>query len=211
MTGVLGVAAAGSSFATWAVATAVDVAISGGDLVATNTGTTSSDQGVLATSSKSAGKFYFEITITNLAASGLNLKTCWGLAMGTATYTGIGTNADDAVTVNQLGSITCDTSASGIGNLGQRATGDVIGIAIDFTNQRIWFRVAPSGLWNGNAAGDPATNVNGANIAALSGSLTPVCTFGGLVGVAGNVNTANFGATAFSGAVPSGFTSGWTQ
>jgi hypothetical protein len=39
--------------------------------------------------------------------------------------------------------------------------------------------------------------------------MVPFVTFGGSPGSANNVITANFGASAFSGAVPSGFTSGW--
>jgi hypothetical protein len=39
--------------------------------------------------------------------------------------------------------------------------------------------------------------------------MAPFVTFGGTGGAASNVLTANFGDSAFSGAVPSGFTAGW--
>jgi hypothetical protein len=46
-----------------------------------------------------------------------------------------------------------------------------------------------------------------------SGTVVPFVTFGsgaaGAAGVAGNAFTANFGGSAFSGAVPSGYTAGW--
>jgi hypothetical protein len=39
--------------------------------------------------------------------------------------------------------------------------------------------------------------------------MVPFVTFGGAGGSPGQVWTANFGATAFNGVVPSGFTAGW--
>ena len=54
---------------------------------------------------------------------------------------------------------------------------------------------------------NPATGTGGYNIAALSLPLYPYT--GWSSNAAGQVITANFGATTFSGLVPSGFTSGW--
>jgi hypothetical protein len=94
-------------------------------------------------------------------------------------------------------------------SIGARTTGDVIGVAVDFGNSLCWFRLAPSGLWNGTAGHDPTNPVPG-GIAVLAGTTVPFITFGsglaGAAGVAGNVITANFGASAFTGTVPSGYT-----
>jgi hypothetical protein len=54
---------------------------------------------------------------------------------------------------------------------------------------------------------NPDTGTGGVVIPA--GTIVPIVVFGGGGGVPNNVVTANFGASAFSGAVPSGFTSGW--
>ena len=85
--------------------------------------------------------------------------------------------------------------------------GTVVGIAVDFTNHLIWFRMAPSGNWNGSGTANPATGVGG--ITFSTGAMVPFVTFGGSGGAAGNVITANFGASSFTGTVPSGFYSGW--
>jgi hypothetical protein len=87
--------------------------------------------------------------------------------------------------------------------LGARASGNVIGIATDLDNREIWFRVAPSGNWNNSGTADPATNTGGITIPA--GTMVPFCTFN----ASPITFAANFGASSFTGAVPSGFTSGW--
>ena len=192
--------------AIWETSTATAATISGGGLVATSTGTTSADQGVRAatTAAQTAGKFYFEITLTTLR-SGANV----GLGIGTpaSTYTAMGTSSSGGVQVYPgSGNIWSNGSYTSL-TLGARATGQVIGIAVDLDNRKIWFRVAPSGNWNAGAGNDPGTPSTGINIPA--GAMCPFCTFGGGSGIAGTVFTANFGASAFTGAVPSGFTSGW--
>jgi hypothetical protein len=90
--------------------------------------------------------------------------------------------------------------------LGTWANGTVGGIAVDLDNRKIWFRKAPAGNWNNSGTADPATNAGGVTIPA--GTMVPFVTFG--AAAAGFVWTANFGASTFTGAVPSGFTSGWT-
>ncbi len=192
-------------------ATVAAVTLSGGDLVVTNTGTTSWNQGVRVadTHAQSTGKYYFEYTINNLAATGVNVDTTWGVALTSASYSGL-PNAVNAFLMNQAGLVFSNHASYGT-PFGQRASGNIIGIAINFDNQKIWFRIAPSGDWNNTPGGDPVTNAFGHTTAGLIGAMVPIVGFGGYVGVAGNVITANFGATAFSGAVPSGFTSGWPQ
>lgn len=192
--------------ATWDPATATAVTLSGGDLAATNTGTTSGDQGakVAIASGKSTGKYYWEATRTSVAAAGN-----FGIGMGTtaSTYTGMGTAVSGNLLRLSTGNFYDDGSSTGI-SLGAISQGQVIGVAVDFTNDRIWFRKAPSGFWNNDSGASPATNTNGLPLRG-SGSMIPFVVFGGTGGTASNAATANFGATAFSGAVPSGFTSGW--
>lgn len=104
-----------------------------------------------------------------------------------------------------------NVQAPGSPTLGARANGDIIGYAVDLTNKLMWFRVCPSGNWNGNAGYTPG-GTGGVSIAAINpdGVLLPLYAFVYNIGT-GGVITANFGDSAFSGAVPSGFTSGFPQ
>lgn len=189
-------------------ATATAVTLSGSNLVVTNTGTTTTDQGARGISAlgQTSGKFYFETTITNQGAGG---NVGCGICTTTAVYTSLGTSgAGGAQMYPASGNIWANGGNSGF-SLGARATGQVIGIAVDLTNRKAWFKKVdgtPTN-WNGNATHDPATTVGGVTIPA--GTVLPSCTFGGTSGVAGIVFTSNFGATAFVGAVPSGFASGY--
>jgi len=154
--------------------------------------------GVRGTSSHTSGKHYWEYKIAGIASNGM----AEGIALASASLSA-GTTTGAAV-VTRTGFVFINGSGFG-GMLGTRAVNDVIGVAVDFTGAKIWFRVAPSGNWNGSGTDDPATGTGGLSISALSGALYPVF----LNGQAGDAVTANFGATAFTGSVPSGFTSGF--
>jgi hypothetical protein len=84
----------------------------------------------------------------------------------------------------------------------------VVCIALDAGARLIWFRVGAAGNWNGSAVNNPATGVGGVAITNLGVGIQiypSVC-----FGVIGDQITANFGDSAFTGAVPAGFTSGFT-
>lgn len=193
------------------------VTLSGGNLVATNTGTTSTSQGVsvAASSGKITGKFYFECRITAYTGGA---GVGFGVGTTTATYANLSTNGtggDMCFVVGHTGSGTIFAPGGNTGlSLGALSNGDVVGVAVDLINRRLWFRKGASGFWNGQSSGDPTDGSGihgGATIPA--GTIVPICTFGsgpaGAAGVANNVITANFGASAFTGAVPSGYTAGW--
>jgi hypothetical protein len=196
------------NMATWDPATVTAVTLSGGNLIATNTGTTSADQGahVAAASGKTTGKYYYEVTLTAYTGGAPNL----GMGIGTtsSTYTNMGNSATTGNVVYKSGAIWANGGSTSL-TLGARSVGDILGVAVDLGARKIWFRVAPSGNWNGQAIGsqNPATGTGGATIPA--GTMVPFVVYGGSLGAANNIWTANFGASAFSGAVPSGFTSGW--
>jgi hypothetical protein len=191
---------------TWDAATVTAVTLSAGDLVATNTGTTSTSQGArgATTAGKTTGKYYFEVTWSAINQSGGN----YGIGIGTtaSTYANMGNGGTTGDVCYRGGSVWSNGASISVGS-GAWTVGQVAGVAVDLTNRRIWFRLSPSGVWNGNGANNPATNVGGFVIPA--GTMVPFCTFGGTGGVANNVLTANFGASAFTGAVPSGYTAGW--
>jgi hypothetical protein len=198
-------------------ATISNVTLSGGNLVATNTVAVSYNQGarVASASAKTSGKYYFEMKFTTLVdTSQPSQAQTLGIAMTSANYTAVGTVQTNACVVTYQGNRSLNGVAQGTG-FGMRASGDVIGIALDLdaSPRRIWFRIAPSGNWNNSGTANPATNVGGHDISALTGALAPIMTFGGDPGhgFVGNVSTANFGASAFTGAVPAGFNAGWVS
>jgi hypothetical protein len=187
-------------------ATATAVVLSGGNLIVTGAGTTSVDQGakLVSASGKTSGKYYFEQTILALTLSP-NRGT--GIGTTASTYTNMGNSATSGVNMYpNTGGIFAGGVNTAI-SIGARAAGDVIGYAVDLDNRRIWIRPNPGAIWNNNAANDPVTNVGGITIPA--GTMVPFCTFGGASGVAGSSFKANFGASAFAGTVPAGFTAGW--
>jgi hypothetical protein len=193
----------GTTYATWDAATVTAVTLSGGNLVATNTGTTSADQGA-KTNGKTTGKYYFEITLTTFVGGG---NTGVGIGTTASTYTGMGGSATTGTMIYMgSGNVWIQGGNSGQ-TFGARASGNVICVAVDLDNRKLWFRIGASGLWNTSAGNDPVNNTGGHPVSA--GTVCPFVPFGGIGGVANNIFTTNFGASAFAGAVPSGFTSGW--
>jgi hypothetical protein len=78
-------------------------------------------------------------------------------------------------------------------------------MAIDLVNSKGWFRIN-GGNWDGSGTDNPATNTGGINIATLfptNAAYALFCANNNAAGVA-----ANFGTSAFSFTVPSGF-SAW--
>jgi hypothetical protein len=191
-------------------ATVTAVTLSNGNLTATNTETTSQNQGahVASGSGQTSGKFYFEITWTTINGG----DYCAGVGTPTSTYSGMGFSGGVTgiigVAISPAASIWQAGANSGSFG-GTPANGDIIGIAIDLDNRKGWFKKVSGtpGNWNGSGANDPATNSGGITVPA--GTMVPFVVFGGSGGAAGAVQTANFGATSFTGLVPSGFTSGW--
>jgi len=200
---------AGVTYVTWDAATATAVTLSGGNLAATNTGTTSANQGahVISTSGKTTGKYYFEATFVPFdlnITQGINFSI--GIGTTASTYTSMGNGGTTGIVFYKSQSVWSNGSQIVAGGT-QVSAGQVVGGAVDLDNRKIWFRLAPSGNWNASGTANPATNTGGYTIPA--GTMVPFVTFGGTAGTAGHALTANFGASVFSGAVPAGFTSGW--
>lgn len=172
------------------------ITLSGSNLTATSSG---SNQGVRAVDRQVTGQFYFELTVN------LSNASTW-IGLGTQ-YAPIASAALYSVVMTLSGIIWVNNASTGV-TLGSRSSGDIIGIAVDLINNLIWFRVAPSGNWNGNASYAPNTGVGGVAFQSIGGGgipLYPMIFFN----ASGNI-VANFGDTSFSGTVPSGFTSGFT-
>lgn len=161
-----------------------------------------------ATQSHASGQRYFEITITTV---------------GNTTNTGVGICNWNVTQNNNLGfdANSLRYSPNGaviksnatVATLATYTTANVIGIAVDLVNRMIWFRVG-SGNWNNNVANDPASNIGGIDISSMTNgpnnAILPAC--GGWntgLSASSGTYTANFGATSFANAAPSGF-SGWS-
>ena len=158
--------------------------------------------GIRAIDRQITGKFYWEVTATTWGAS---------CAIGVAAQGASLAGAAPALWCYALqngGNVFLAGASTGV-TLGTRANGDIIGVALDLVNQLIWFRVAPSGNWNGSATANPATGVGGVSIQTIAGVGAPLYPYAYLQG-SGQAYTANFGDSAFTGAVPAGFTSGFT-
>ena len=187
-----------SFLTTWDPATLTNATLSGGNL--TVTGTVSNSAGgarVADVSAKAIGKYYIETLL------GQNFGTAIGVAVLGSAYLTLANNVYTGGAVISSWDGTMLVNGSNVGSITGAANGARFGHAIDLDNRRIWFRVAPSGNWNNNASYNPATNTGGWTLP--SGSMLPYL----FPHSSGDVVTANFGASAFTGAVPSGFIAGW--
>jgi len=167
---------------------AAGIALSNGDLTAERSGGTSW-QAVRSTISKSSGKWYWEVKV-NVANSA---HTMIGIGTSSETLTYPGDTLEGYSYYGSVGYIYHD--ASTLWGTGYTAN-DVIGIALDLDNGKIWW--SKNGDWQ--ESGDPAAGTNEA-YSGIAG------TFFAMIGLFtnGNKSTVNFGATAFQDSVPDGF------
>ena len=179
----------------WNPADLTNVALSGGNLVATGL---SSSSGVRSKDAVSAGKFYWEHTYTTINTNSL----ANGIALSSASLTSPGAGTSIVVRLNGNINVSGTFTGSTLGIIGAAS---VIGVAVDFTAKLIWYRVAPAGNWNGSGTANPGTGTGGLNIAAITTGPLYALMSGGT----SDKLTANFGDGAFSGSLPSGFTAGF--
>lgn len=180
--------------------------LSNSNLTVTQNGSSTGAFGLLADAKKS-GKYYYEMTWVSVGGS--------GQAVGFVPQTTTISNAN--YDHNQASLYSDDhiyTGGTDNGALGPSAiaAGNVIGIAADFDNKKVWMiNVTQGGNWNGSGTANPATNTGGYALptGTVSGDFAWV-PFALLVNTSTQI-TANFGASTFAGTVPSGFTAGWTS
>lgn len=194
---------------TWDAATKTSgITLSADALTATTT--VSTTNWVIGPTGQAAGKFYFEITL-----NGAGLPFQIGLTKPAASYSSSAYFQNNGVVLN-VGSTTESVTIAGLSVVSTSAygavspalaAGSIVCVAVDFAAQLIWFRAGVTANWNGTTNGNPATGTGGFSFAALGAkgiSLVPC-----LLTSSAQSDTANFGDSAFSGAVPTGFTSGW--
>ena len=175
-----------------------DVTLSGGNLTATDTG---GDAFMRSSVGHTSGKYYYEVTLGAWptfggtfigAADGSNATNGSGGFLGNGTH-GVGAPDSGGWAGAPSGTTTSPTYFT---------PGDVVCLAIDIDNGKIWIRLN-AGNWNSNGTANPATNVNGATFnAGMTGGSTiyAAATLGN-----NNFVTFNFGATAYAQTPPSGF------
>lgn len=188
---------------TWNTSDKVNVTLGGTNSL---TATATAAGGVRSIDRVASGKFYWEYTVSTWGGS----STCVGIANVNAALATVASTPIAACAVYKGGTIFRDNVNTG-STLGALVSGSIIGIALDRTARLIWFRLCPSGNWNGNASADPAAGIGGLALNTVAAASPFLSTYA-LIGFAGagDVVTANFGDAAFSGAVPNTFTSGFT-
>lgn len=149
---------------------------------------------VRSVNSFSSGKYYWEITATSLTAS----ATGFGIANASHSLTAFLGSDSNSIGWETGGVWRANTNQ---GSAGTPANADTLSVAVDLTNNKIWFR-RNCGNWDNNAAHDPATNNGGFSISTLTGPFYAAANFSG----AADQATFNLGGSAFSCTVPSGFT-----
>jgi len=191
-----------TNYTSWNPSDQTGVTLSGSNLTATNNG--GANGAVRSVNSFSSGKYYWEVT-TNAGSTQCGV----GIANAAAVLANFYNNSavgGSYLYNSSISPVYLNGSSAGI-NLGSQisTSGGILCIALDVTNSLLWYRIAPSGNWNGSGTANPATGTGGINVSAVVGPGNPafaiVCYSTG----AGSAVTANFGASAFSGAVPSGF------
>lgn len=201
---VTGTVSAPVSYATFDGSdTSAGITLTNGNLTARANTSSSMELGTRSTAVKTAGKFYFEMTF-----HAIRVISCVGILRSTGTFSQLAVGTDSTI-VRSDGNILTNNTGAGVGpGVGGFAASDVACFAIDLTARLVWVR-RNGGLWNGTVGADPATGTSGYTING-SFSFCPALVLPNYP-VTNDGWTANFGATAFAQAVPSGFTAGWTN
>lgn len=177
------------------------ITMSGGNLIATGITGISAWKSCRSTTSKSSGKFYFEVAVHQVSA-----RISVGIANATAAltnYAGIDTNGVSAF--QDLGIFYNGSNA--LSGSWLTASSVVIGVAVDFTNKLFWIKANLQGTptnWNltASATPNPATGTSGFSYGSTGAMFAAVS-----LQTVGDTATVNFGASTYVGTVPSGFTS----
>ena len=145
-----------------------------------------------------AGKKYFEIHVDQATSTG----SAFGLSKGGVDLTALEAGQRGVLLFTGSGSLYVN-GATKTGP-GLPVTGSTVRFAVDFSNLQVWININ-GGNWNGSGTADPASNTGGYDLSAFIGSAVPLFPVA-IAWASGNAGTANFGASAFTYAMPSGFT-----
>jgi len=177
----------------------IQATLSNGNLTATHSQTANTNTDCAGTLfPRSSGKYYCEFTIG--ATHGATDSVGCNLSANTFDAS----NSANTITYIKTGAVWVNSS-NALGNIGTWTTADVIGMAVDLDNRKVWFR-KNGGNWNNAVIGsqNPATNTGGASIT-VAGAYSPYVGFNGSGSLNTDNVTANFGATSYGAAAPAGF------
>lgn len=169
-----------------------DLGLTGSNLIVTNNVGGNYAQ-VRGTTSIASGKKYFEITVNTINTPGQS-------AVGIGNASGSLSVFNDGNEIGWFGDGTVYQNGSSVGIIANWIASNVLCVATDKDNNKIWFRVG-AGTWNGGSSGDPDTNLNGINISAITGAIFPMAQLKFL----NDQFTVNFGATSYAQTPPSLF------
>jgi hypothetical protein len=154
--------------------------------------------GVMAQLGASTGKYYWEVRCDSAHT---------GIGVAYATWASFLNNNNTFANSNLFSyySFSGTLMAGGLPYGDPYGANDVIGVALDLDNHRVWF--SKNGVWQ--AGGDPAAGTNPAysSMPPNSGLYYPACAMESTDTTIAQC-TANFGASSFTYPVPSGFTAG---
>jgi len=178
--------------------TAYNFTLTQGNLTGASTG--SAGGGVAGTMGVSSGKWYWELSPTTLGSTFMYVGVFSGDKLSTPTgtidYPSSSNAGSNSFAFRANGSKRSNGSETSYGN--SWGVGDVVGIAVDMDNGKIWFSV--NGTFQ--ASGNPAAGTNAA-YTTLSGTVVP-----GLGDADASANATfdmNFGSRSFAYSAPSGF------
>jgi hypothetical protein len=189
------------------------VALSNGNLEATQSTDVGNYDGVRSTTSWGSTQRYFEVTLTLLGSGNSHRGWIVGLADSSAAISTTGYPGSDAHGVGaQMGDLN-DVLYNG-GQIftfnGSVTQGDVYGIAVD-VNKGLWWikNITASSNWNNNAGADPVAGVLGYGLADLNDVFVQWA--GAYASSTADAATLNVGAASFTGSLPSGYAPWDTQ
>lgn len=177
------------------------VDLTNSNLTATMTQSGSGEEGwVRGDTSRSSGKKYFEVAYTQsgtsvarigIADSDFTVSAAYGFGFG-----------DDCCVFDSTGTFVGGESTNESPN-GDFATGQTIGVAVDIPNRKMF--VSVNGSWIDY---DPASDPGFDWPADVGSTVFPLAGFAAISAASAASFVANFGATAFTYSVPSGY-EGW--
>jgi hypothetical protein len=171
----------------------------------------------------SAGKYYFEVTLTSTSGFGSG-SACFGICNSSANLPRIVDAAVNVAQAQTAGAIVIAAAPDGGSNAwgyptkldligpGTWTLNQVMGVAVDTVNKLLWVKNISAGTaWKGNGGplSDPSTGADGADFATanhpVTGNIYAFVGAGDGDGLSGGGARVNFGATAFTGALPTGY------
>ncbi len=171
--------------------------LSGGNLIAT---CPSGNGFVYGTTARNSGKLYFEFTL----GGGGNWTTSWYVFLRDTSHGSFPTG----YVIARQNVWAPDNSPGAVAN-NTPVSGDVMGVAIDFTHHTAWtITTTNAPTWNGDVGASPTTNTGGADFSASVSSGSFQFGFNQFDAAGTPTVTLNTGGSAFSLGPPSGF-SAW--